>query len=196
MRHETQHWDQVRALLEVVSAGEGQTGLSPTVSIIRLSDGQWLQAGGMTWGASAVSLSMSELDAVNLPGIYSYTVNTAALTYTDGFAGYIFHIVEPVNYARETVRVHVAMSEWDEDPTAHVTTGTMGKVLQTVQGLVQGNHRLKNPTYDSEGRMLTAELSIYPTSADALNDTNALDTFNVTCTYNGFGDMTSLLSRN
>lgn len=196
MRHETQHWDQIRALLEVVSAGEGQTGLSPTVSIVRLSDGKWLQVGGLTWGVSAATLSMSEPDPVNLPGVYSYAVNAAALSYSAGFAGYVFHIVEPVNYVRETVRVQVAMSEWDEDPAAHSASGTMGRVLQTVQGLVQGNHRLKNPTYDSEGRMLTAELSIYPTSADALNDTNALDTFNVTCTYNGFGDMTSLLSRN
>jgi len=196
MRHETQHWDQIQALLEVVSAGEGQTGLTPTVSVVRLSDGLWLQVGGLTWGGSPASLAMSEPDSANLPGVYSYTVNAAALSYSDGFAGYLFHIVEPVNYVRESVRVHVAMSEWDESPTSHATAGTMGRVLQTVQGLVQGNHRLKNPTYDSEGRMLTAELAVYPTSTDALNDTNALDTFNLTCTYNGFGDMTSLLSRN
>lgn len=196
MRHETQHWDQIRALLEVVSAGEGLTGLAPTVSIARFSDGQWLQVGGTTWGPAPASLTMVELDSSNLPGVYSYAVNTSALTYANGSAGYICHIVEPDNYVRETVRIHVAMSEWDEDPAAHATAGTMGRTLQVIQGLVQGNHRLKNPTYDAEGRMLTAQLVLYPTSADALADTNALDTFNVTCTYNGFGDMTSLLSRN
>lgn len=195
MRQETQHWDQVRATLEIVVAGTGQTGLSPTVAILRLSDNLWLQAGGGSWGASIATNTLTEVSSSNLPGLYSYSIPSARLTYEDGYAGYLLKFSESTQFILEYATVHVERSEWDEAVSDHVSLGSAGLMLQAVHGLVQGNHRLKNPTYDSEGRMLTAELAVYPTSSDALADTSALVTYNVTCTYNAFGDLTSLLSR-
>lgn len=196
MRQETQHWNQIKATLEVVAAGDGLTGLIPAVAIMRVSDGLWLQAGGASWGAGVATNNLLPVDAANLPGVYAYSIPSGSLAYSAGKEGYWLKITESDNYIYETVDVHVEQSEWDEPPSSHVAALTMGRELQLIRGLVQGNHRLKNPTYDAEGRMLTAQLVIYPTSADALADTNAIDTFNTTCTYNGFGDLTSLLSRN
>jgi hypothetical protein len=70
MRQETQHFDQVKASIEVVTAGTGQTGLSPTVAIQRISDGQWLANGGGSWAAGFATNPLVETDINNLPGHY------------------------------------------------------------------------------------------------------------------------------
>jgi hypothetical protein len=88
----------------------------------------------------------------------------------------------------------VADAVWDEALGDHHGGGSAGRALAITKGLVQGHHRLKNPTYDPNGRLLTAELVVYPTALDATNDTNADFTFNVTCTYDGDGNLLSLLS--
>lgn len=195
MRREVQHWNQVRALLEVVIAGAGQTGLSPSAIIRRRSDGLWLQNDGTTWDSSPDELAMTPVDAVNLPGVYQYAVNSGGLTYADGGEGYTVRVSESTNDLLEYIEITTAKSEWDELVSDHVTGSTMGLTLQVVRGLVQGEHRLQNTTYDGDGRLQTADIVIYPTSNDALNDTNALATFSVTCTYNAYGDLTSLISR-
>ena len=88
----------------------------------------------------------------------------------------------------------VADAVWDEALAGHHTNGTAGRALAITKGLVQGHHRIKDPTYDPDGRLLTAKLMVYPTAADATADTNEDFTFNVTCTYDGDGNLASLLS--
>lgn len=272
MRHESQPYDQVRATLEIVSAGQGQTGLVPTVAIRRLSDNLWLQAGGGSWGAGFATNNMVALDATNLPGYYQYVVPGAQLDETAGAAGYVMRIVESNTGLLETILVQpsggggatpsaiadavwtetlgdhsgvggstaealasitsaaIADAVWDEAAASHNTAGSMGELLNNAgggsspaliadavwdelssghqiagsfgrlltiaHGLVQGNKRIQNPTYDAEGRLLTCELVLYPTAVDAQNQTNALDTFTVTSTYDGSGNLQTLLSRN
>lgn len=272
MRHETQPYDKVRATLEIVSAGQGQTGLTPTVAIRRLSDNQWLQAGGGSWGAGFATNNMVEPDATNLPGLYQYAIPGGQLSVVGGASGYMMRILEANTGLLETLLVHalpdissitasaiadavwteqltdhngvagsvaealsqatpggIADAVWDEAAADHNTAGTMGELLNNagggaspaaiadavwnellndhltagstgravaiIQGLVQGNHRIRNPTYDPNGRLLTCQLVVYPTSADALNETNPIATMNVTSTYNGAGNLESLLSR-
>ena len=61
MRHETQRWDKITAYAEIVIAGAGQTGKSPTVAIKRLSDNQWLASGGGSWAAGFATNTMGEI---------------------------------------------------------------------------------------------------------------------------------------
>lgn len=271
MRHETQHWDKIRATVEIISGGEGQTGLAPEVAIQRRSDGFWLASGGGSWTAIYDTNTMSEVNSVDLPGLYEYEIPVDQLDYDQSLVGYRMKIVESENLIYENVSVDglrsewkedlstysgpgtagvvlndlqvssIAAAVWDEPKAGHVTAGTFGegvnvtsletdsitnlsfapsavaelsaavwdepvsshavansfgKMVRTIQGLVQGNHRLTNTVYDAEGRLLSGSVIIYPSSADTLADTNAIDTFNLTCTYNTFGDLTSLVSRN
>lgn len=89
----------------------------------------------------------------------------------------------------------IADAVWDESKTGHVTTGTMGHLVQVIAGMCLANHRLKDPTFDSEGRMLTATMVAYPTGADALSETNALATFSGTWTYDVDGNVSTTLVR-
>lgn len=272
MRHETQPYDRVRATLEVVSSGIGRAGLVPTVAVQRVSDGQWLQGGGGSWGAGFDANSMTPVDATNLPGVYRYQVPSARLSLAGGAAGYILRMTETNVGVLETVFVDIlpdisgitagaiadavwteqlsehsgvsgstaetlsestpgliagqvwgvsaasnntpgtmgellndagggsspsiiAAAVWDELLNSHLSAGSTGRALAIIQGLVQGNHRIRNPAYDAEGRLLSCQLVVYPTSSDALNETNAVATMNVTSTYDGAGNLTSLLSR-
>jgi hypothetical protein len=88
----------------------------------------------------------------------------------------------------------IADAVWDEGLGGHHGGGSAGRALAITKGLVQGHHRLRNPSYDPNGRLLTAELVVYPTALDATDDQNEDFVFNVTCTYDGDGNLTSLLS--
>lgn len=85
-----QHWNSLRCYLSIVTAGAGVTGESPTTTVQRASDGLFLQAGGTTWGVSPADHSMTPVSPLNLPGLYSFSVPSEALTYADAFPGYIF----------------------------------------------------------------------------------------------------------
>jgi hypothetical protein len=89
----------------------------------------------------------------------------------------------------------IAAEVWDTPRASHVAAGSFGLLAQITAGMVQANHRLMNPTFDADGRMLTADLVVYPTGADATANTNALSTFTVTMTYDGSGNLATLLSR-
>lgn len=230
MRQDTQPWNQIRATLEIVSAGIGRSGHSPTVAIQRVLDGQWLQSGGGSWGGTFATNAMSEVSATHLPGLYEYAIPTPQIDYDAGIAGYRCLMVENDVGIREMQFIHsmrrsiwaeeaannnaagtmgellnsagggaspatIAAAVWDEAVAGHVSVGTFGRAAALTLGLVQANHRIKNTSYDSEGRLLTAELVVYPSSSDAQNDTNALETFTVTSTYDSNGNLQSLLSR-
>lgn len=325
MRHEIQRADKVHATLEVITAGTGVSGLSPTAIIRRLSDNQYWN--GAAWQAGYVTVAMTEVDSANLPGLYAYELGV--VTEAIGAPGFYVMMQEStynlVEYLRiDTVRpspwdevrasyatvgsfgealqtpvessLTVADAVWDEPLAGHVTAGTagvalstagtaptaasiadavwdeviaghltagstgetlsnsasvtaaaiadavwdetagdhviagstgealgnaggsasaadiadavwdearadhaaagsFGLLLQVIGGMVQYNHRLKNPTYDPNGRMLTATMVTYPTGTDADNDTNALSTVAVEMTYDALGNLQSLKAK-
>ena len=59
-----------RLYLDLVVAGVGLTGQSPTASVQRRFDGSWFNASTGTFQAAFVANPMTELDGVNLPGRY------------------------------------------------------------------------------------------------------------------------------
>lgn len=57
--------------LDLVTAGAGTTGASPTVAIQR-KDGKWFQASDHTWQTSEISNAMTETSQASLPGRYHF----------------------------------------------------------------------------------------------------------------------------
>ena len=128
MRHENQRWNAIRATMEVVVGGAGMTGLTPTVGIQRISDGQWLANGGGSWAAPFAVNNMVPVDATNAAGLYQYVIPSARLaTYTDSDPGYFFVIVEATNNVREHVFVHPEKDPWEELRADHVVANTFGE---------------------------------------------------------------------
>ena len=62
--------DTVRLYMDLVLAGAGAIGQTPTMAIQRVADGKWFQASDETWQTTIVENSMIQLDSVNLPGRY------------------------------------------------------------------------------------------------------------------------------
>jgi hypothetical protein len=65
--------------------------------------------------------------------------------------------------------------------------------LEIIAGLVQRNQRITNCTYGSNGELLSATLTIYPSATDAEAESNAITSFGLTATYDGNGNMTDYL---
>ena len=72
-----------------------------------------------------------------------------------------------------------------EDP--HAKEATLLRGL----GLMQENFRIKNPTYNPNGDLLTSTIRIYSSPADCEADINALAEYEVTATYTPTGTMTN-----
>jgi hypothetical protein len=119
MLNVNQHWNAIRAAYDF-----GAAGLAPTCAIQRRSDGQWLQAGGGSWGAGYATNPMVEVDGTNLIGVYEYDVPSARLTYAQGLSGYRIKMIEGATEVFQDV--HVLRSEWDELTASHVTNATFG----------------------------------------------------------------------
>jgi hypothetical protein len=63
-------------MLLVSGSGTGLTGQTPTISIQRRSDSKWWD--GSAWQNAKQAITMTQTDAVNLPGDYSYAFNQAS----------------------------------------------------------------------------------------------------------------------
>jgi len=55
--------------------------------------------------------------------------------------------------------------------------------LDHILGLVQSNFSMTGQTYDSDGNMTAASISIYPTAADTAAETNAIASYSVVGVY-------------
>lgn len=62
-------------------------------------------------------------------------------------------------------------------------------VLNNILGLSQQNYRIFSPVYDGNNNMTSCTVKIYPTAADTNNDTNELNEYTMTATFNGDSEM-------
>jgi len=92
--------------------------------------------------------------------------------------------------------------EVDMDPTAVGPLTGVDRYLSRVLEPSDGNldtfsphFRLKDPTFNAAGRLLTADLVYYPSADDADADTNALRTVSVTATYDDEGRISSYVAQ-
>jgi len=70
---------------------------------------------------------MTEVDATNEPGLYTYELDVAALDYAVGFPGYLFILSETTTSTllHELV-VPLRRQAWEDDRVDHQTPGTFG----------------------------------------------------------------------
>ena len=78
-----------------VTKNGGVIGLSPTVSIRRISDGQFLDFGTSTFQAAFVDTTMTEVDAANLPGVYEVVWDSSQEITSDGDYVATYTVSEP-----------------------------------------------------------------------------------------------------
>lgn len=83
----------VRLFLDLVVAGLGSTGESPTIAILRKADGAWFQAIDDTWQLAIVNNPMVEQDATALPGRYYFDFDQSL----DDLAGSSEYAIKLVN---------------------------------------------------------------------------------------------------
>ena len=105
MRHEVQQRDKIHAKMEIVIAGAGQTGLSPTVLLKRVLDG--LYWNGTIFQVAVTSVALPEIDATNQAGYYRLDVPSTAIDPILGGDGYEYHAVETTNSIRENAFIEV-----------------------------------------------------------------------------------------
>lgn len=161
MRQESQQWNVLRAYVEVISAGAGVTGLSPTVEIQRIADGLWWD--GATWAASPTALSMTA--HANLAGVYQYAVDPSGLDYDLAFPGYVMRIVEGTTPLREHVYSStLRRSAWDDiEP---ISGETFGDQFFRMVALRQENLRVVYDTWTAAGQVSHGFVYIYESKAD------------------------------
>lgn len=148
MRCESQPYDNMRAMAEIIDeAGVGQTGLTVTCTI-RRSNGDYHQSAG-GWGASPSNHTMTELSAANHPGVYVQAMNSADFDPSDG--EYVVTITEPTFDLRENVRIVPELP---------------GDQQRVLLGLRQENMRFIPSAWDSVSKQPTAGTVYVYASAD------------------------------
>jgi hypothetical protein len=192
MRQENQHWDKIRIYVEMILAGNPQTGKTVKVKLKRLSDSNWWNHVGEVWGGAAVENTMVEVDATNEPGVYELALPSIAFSSYDlSFPGYRAYITESTKSLKESVLVvPLRRSPHDDIVTDHADNGTFGHMHQVAKSLVGGNAREKNQLYDLSKNLLTWTTVTYANATDADLDQNPLETFEGEATYTD-GKLTS-----
>ena len=111
-----------------------------------------------------------------------------------GSAGYALSNVSASSGATPAA---IASAVWGESTSSYTTPGIFGSTisgnttdLKLILGLVQHNFRMTNQVYDASGNMTSAEINIYPSSADATAETNSINTYYITAVYDGSNRLT------
>lgn len=115
----------------------------------------------------------------------SGTLTSTGNIYTDSITisvvgGYYVLYSSPTNY--ENGKENLIVKTYDIDD--------IGVKLCKVLGLVQSNFRLTDQTYNVDGCLLTAKISIYDNDSDTNSQTNPIAEYTVSATYNTNGELT------
>jgi hypothetical protein len=105
MRYELKSYDDFCFTLEVIRFGAGLTGLAPTIKIKRFIANEYWD--GSIWDSSVTTFNMSEVDSVNLPGLYVYDFSIGVPTAIDTSVDnrYIVNIEESTQPISEYILV-------------------------------------------------------------------------------------------
>lgn len=136
-------------------------GKSPTIS-------GWTLDGSIVISGEAMSEVAGGFYAYNFTG-YDYT------------SDYVFLAEE--SSLPQNERYVMASNEVDSQRNQGIT--------KQILGLVQGNFRMENQTYDSAGRLLTADIRTFDNSTDADLDVDPEFEYEVTATYDARGNLIS-----
>lgn len=163
--------------LDIAGVPGAGSALAPTYVATRLIDGQYWNAGGVTWQVAPVANPLLELDAINLPGFYTDPIGIPAANLDPATVGYDIEIyyqelVTPYqDFEHVTLETHV----WDQLETNFTTVGSFGELMKVIAGLSFRYYRQFNYTYDPVTNQVTScKIRVYATQADATADVNHL----------------------
>ena len=163
------------------NSGVSTTGLSPTITIYKLSDSsKVIDTASMTEIADGFyKYNFSDRD---LAEAYSYICDSVDLSGTE-------------QYALGDIEANdVATLVWDELISSHVTDGTFGyqinSDLKRVLGLLSENIYIDNPDYDNDGNLSTARVRIYSDAVSVGTESNVIGTYETTSEGSGIGRFT------
>ena len=149
--------DLIFTLSQVVGATP-QTTLLPDILIRRSSDNQYWT--GAAWGAAAWQV-MTELDAVNSPGIYVYLALTAAdLDASDTLYVSYRNTTNPAYPLYENEQVILHNNTWDELIATYNTAGTFGLTAQSAAADVWDELETAHTVAGSFGQAVTRAFSL------------------------------------
>lgn len=148
-------------------AGVPATGLSPTVDV-------WTSAGTQV----VTGASMTEVDG----GFYFYDFSSYDETQD-------YFIRADGGVSLSSTDRYVAGTNEVGQVTSQLTL--QDTTLSYILGLVQSNFRITNQSYDGNGNLTSATITIYPTAADVDTETNAIASYSVSATYGGSGNLTN-----
>lgn len=123
-----------RIFMDIIAAGAGVIGQSPTVAIQRRADDMWFQVSDGAWVATKVENPMTELNVANLPGRYYFDFDQAL----DLWSGSTEYIVRKSN-AIGTVALEY------EDLVFGALSGAGELELCSVQGTVASPQGVDSP---------------------------------------------------
>ena len=145
------------------SANAPALGLTPTISVWELD------------GAIAVNTqSMTEIAG----GFYVYD-----------FIGYDY----TKEYVIQGYESTLAPSEQYVIGSNDVDSQNQQGAIKEILGLSQSDMTITGQSYDTSGRLLTAVVNTFTYETDATGGINPLHEYNITCTYDGTGNLTKYI---
>jgi len=148
-------------------------------------DPYFVKAGGAATQLPAADFDWAEIDAANMPGQYTLTINAVGVANSrlDTMGVFLLTIKEdavgpPVFVAYPTISYVVPLVTWD--------------LLRRLRAWSGVNYRIFPVTYDSvSGEIKTGSVKIYPDAASAAADVNVIETGTLTAAYDVNGRVTS-----
>jgi len=122
-----------------------------------------------------------EVDAVNMPGLYELDF-TAADFDTAGEFAFVIAANVGVSLAQKNVILNV-LDEDDTNLAIRTSLDAVGADVTRILGLSQDNVRITGQTYDLNNNLTGSVITIYPTAADVVNQTNAVGAYSLTAAY-------------
>ena len=160
----------------VDASGVPVTGLTPTIT--------WIYTDGSAVGGGIPAVA--QLSASEAPGVYWYDPapepsggkDIAVTVASGGAPESAFHIITPDDFALTEARLAQLDSPipdqvWDALATTLTTTGSIGLLMRILIGTAgRVNEVADTPSYDGQGKLVSATRRLYPTKADAKAKTN------------------------
>lgn len=192
--------------------------LSDTVTGLTFSDFSPLYArreNSAPFTVSLTGVTFTEVDAVNMPGLYEFTMDGTLL---NTLGEIVFYFPKVGGSEEVIVRVEVkpvlvsadlseVVTDLDEIKGAgfdtltdslEATRTTLESALTTVGenvirtlGLSQENFTITGQVYDAEGNLTQSTVTLYPSRDDLILTQNAIATYTMLASYDGSNRLTN-----
>ena len=146
---------------------------------ILVTDNQGLPISGLTVNYEIYNSSSDSLfDSGTLTDLGNGTYKKSINFNTLGQFRILY--LPPSNYTSEIETILVRI---DQLTNIEIETDKIKYIL----GLVQSNFKIINQVHDANNDLISATIKIYPTALDLTNDTNLIQEYEMTATYDGQG---------